>query len=166
MRFRNRRKADNTAADMTPMIDVVFQLLAFFVMTFKITALEADFNVKMPLSSSAVSPIDEVLPTIIQVNLRAGTERNISGIDVDTGSASQTFTGETMFQQLTTFVESTLAEEGDPSTSGGVEVEFSIDPELRYVWTVQAMESVSGKKLPDGKVQRLVEKIKFRNPGQ
>jgi|GEM_PF-818134 len=167
MIFRNRRKADNTTADMTPMIDVVFQLLAFFVMTFKITALEADFNVKMPLSSNQASPIDEVLPTVIQVNLRSGTERNISGIDVDTGMDSRTFTGESMFRDLTAFVETTLAAEGDPSSSGGVEVEFSIDPALRYVWTVQAMEAVSGKKMPDGKnVQRLVEKIKFRNPGQ
>jgi biopolymer transport protein ExbD len=166
MRFRNQHKRDNTSADMTPMIDIVFQLLAFFVMTFKITALEADFNVKMPLSSNQASPIDEVPPHVIQVNLRSGTERNIAGIDVDSDFDSQSFSGPTMFQELTGFIESTLGENGDPSTAGEVEVEFVIDPALKYVWTVQAMESVSGKKLPNGEVKRLVEKIKFRNPGQ
>ena len=38
---------------MTPMIDIVFQLLIFFIMTFKIVAQEGDFNIKMPLASSA-----------------------------------------------------------------------------------------------------------------
>ncbi len=165
MRFRQRHKRDETQADMTPMIDIVFQLLAFFVMTFKVTALEADFNVKMPLNSQAQQNPEDVLPTVIQVNLRAGANRNIAGIDVDTSFDSQTFSGEGMFDSLTAFVEQTLAGNGDPSTAPEVEVEFTIDPALRYVWTVQAMESVSGKKLPDGGVQRLVEKIKFRNPG-
>ena len=37
--------------NMTAMIDIVFQLLVFFIMTFKVVALEGDFNVKMPLAS-------------------------------------------------------------------------------------------------------------------
>lgn len=165
MKFRNR-KCEATAIDLTPMIDVVFQLMAFFVMTFKVTAMEADFNIKMPLSSSEASAIDDVLPKIIQVNLRAGAERNIAAIDVDSDGESGTYTGAEMFRQLTGFVESSLTLEGDPSTAQEVEVEFAIDPALRYVWTVQAMEAVSGRKLPDGKIQRLVNKIKFRAPGQ
>lgn len=165
MKFRGK-KSEPTAVDLTPMIDVVFQLMAFFVMTFKVTAMEADFNVKMPLSSNQQSEIDEVLPTILQVNLRAGPERNIAGIDIDSDTASTSFSGAGMFRELTAFVESVLAGEGDPTSSPDVEVEFIIDPTLRYVWTVQAMEAVSGKKLPDGKVQRLVEKIKFRSPQQ
>jgi biopolymer transport protein ExbD len=32
----------------TPLIDVVFQLLVFFVMSFKVASVEGDFNVKMP----------------------------------------------------------------------------------------------------------------------
>ncbi len=34
---------------MTPMIDVVFQLLIFFMLTLKIIAPEGDFNINMPL---------------------------------------------------------------------------------------------------------------------
>src|SRR5688500_11014497 len=36
---------------MTPLIDVVFQLLVFFVMSFKVASLEGDFNVQMPLAA-------------------------------------------------------------------------------------------------------------------
>jgi len=47
---------------MTPMIDIVFQLLTFFVMSFKIATQEGDFNIKMPIgvsnaSSSETQPI-------------------------------------------------------------------------------------------------------------
>ena len=41
---------------MTPMIDIVFNLLIFFVMTFKITAPEGDFNVKMPAQAAQGVP--------------------------------------------------------------------------------------------------------------
>lgn len=164
MRIRTHRR-DFAPLDMTAMIDIVFQLMAFFVMTFKVTAMEADFKVRMPLSSEAASPIDEVLPTVIQVNLVAGAERNIAAIEVDTGMEAATFTGATMFDQLTAFVQQVLAGEGDAASATEVEVEFVIDPALRYIWTVQAMEAVSGKLQPDGTVQRLVEKIRFREPG-
>ena len=33
---------------MTPMIDIVFQLLTFFIMTFKIIAAECDSDIKLP----------------------------------------------------------------------------------------------------------------------
>ncbi len=164
MRIRSHRR-DVAPIDMTAMIDIVFQLMAFFVMTFKVTAMEADFKVRMPLSSEAATPIDELLPRVIQVDLSAGAERNIAAIDVLCDANTATFTGATMFDQLTAFVQQELSREGDAASATGVEVEFVIDPALRYYWTVQAMEAVSGKLQPDGSVQRLVEKIRFREPG-
>ena len=35
---------DNTGLNMTPMIDIVFQLLSFFIFTLKITTQEGDFK--------------------------------------------------------------------------------------------------------------------------
>ena len=50
MRVRNVDgiKDEKVEVQMTPMIDIVFQLLVFFIMTFKIVSLEGDFHVKMP----------------------------------------------------------------------------------------------------------------------
>jgi Biopolymer transport protein len=44
-----QRLADKIDINMTPMIDIVFQLLAFFIMTLKIVQPEGDFDVRMPL---------------------------------------------------------------------------------------------------------------------
>lgn len=45
---------------MTPMIDIVFQLLVFFIMTFKIVSQEGDFHIKMPVANLAPRPSDDL----------------------------------------------------------------------------------------------------------
>ncbi len=150
--------------NMTAMIDVVFQLLIFFIMTFKIVALEGDFNVKMPLAS-AEPPTDTIEnpTTVITVKMSAGEDGIIAAIDVDDGLETQSLTGVTMFSELTNFVESVLSNNADPSTAEDIEVEFDIDYALKYQYTVKAIGAVSGKVLPDETVKTLVEKIKFRD---
>jgi biopolymer transport protein ExbD len=49
MKMRKNTEA-KVEQNMTAMIDVVFQLLTFFVMSFKVAAMEGDFNIKMPAS--------------------------------------------------------------------------------------------------------------------
>ena len=52
------------AIDMTPMIDVVFQLITFFMLTLKTVVTEGDFDIKMPLGVSAgAAPDDPLLPS-------------------------------------------------------------------------------------------------------
>jgi len=164
MKLGRRRKSEDLKINMTAMIDIVFQLLIFFILTFKVAALEGDFEVKMPLASTNPSSMDEVLPTVIHVGLTAGVNRDIASIEIDDGTQALTFTQADMFQQLTGFVESVVAREGDPSMASEVEVEFDIDTELRYRFTVKAIEAVSGRVLPDGTVKKLVNKIKFTQP--
>ena len=48
MEIKPVEAAAKVPIDMTPMIDIVFQLLTFFVMTLKIATSEGDFNIKMP----------------------------------------------------------------------------------------------------------------------
>ena len=42
---------DKVAVDMTPMIDVVFQLLVFFALTLNVVEAEGDFRIRMPTFS-------------------------------------------------------------------------------------------------------------------
>ena len=53
MKFRHIGKSAESKIElqMTPMIDVVFQLLVFFLFTFRIATQEGDFNIKMPLAT-------------------------------------------------------------------------------------------------------------------
>ena len=147
--------------NMTAMIDIVFQLLVFFIMTFKVVAMEGDFDVKMPLASTdPEQSMDEVFPDLISVKILAGTNGNINSIIVDD---NDTFSDENMYKNLTTLVEERIAAEGDPEKAAETEVEFDIAYGLKYRYTVQAIESVSGRILPDGSVKKLIQKVKFKD---
>ena len=50
MKFRNTNKeVEKIEPQMAPMIDIVFQLLIFFMLTLKIVEPEGDFSINMPL---------------------------------------------------------------------------------------------------------------------
>ena len=60
-----RKPQDNPALDMTPMIDVVFELIIFFVVTIKQEDLFTKLNVNRPApAESSSSPSDEITVTI------------------------------------------------------------------------------------------------------
>lgn len=77
MKIRGHRGESKVALEMTPMIDVVFQLLIFFMFSFKIVAVEGEFSVNMPkMQGSAAGPTDptDVLPEVtVQLVPKEGT---------------------------------------------------------------------------------------------
>ena len=156
-------KPEEIKLNMTAMIDIVFQLLVFFIMTFKIVTMEGDFNIKMPLASDQAESIDEVLPELITIKLRAGQNGNIASIVVDDAEVLE---DNTMYLDLTNLVEKRVAGEGNPEAGTETEVEFDIDYGLKYSFTVKAIEAVSGSVQPDGTVKKLIEKVKFKDARQ
>ena len=149
--------------NMTAMIDIVFQLLIFFIMTFKVVAMEGDYNIKMPLASAPSDQVDlDEPPELIEVSLRAGGDGNINKILVDDSSSAETFGNDTMFADLTDYIEKKLAAGNDPEKAKDTEVEFEIDYNLKYRHTVSAIEAVSGK-VVNGNVKKLIQKIKFKS---
>lgn len=166
--------------NMTAMIDIVFQLLVFFVMTFKIVAMEGDFTIKMPLAADSVESIDTTLPDLITVSLAANDAGQLVSLTVDNGSGAQSIDGpffgtiekdgaaevvpnDEAFASLTNYVEQQLAGEANPDAPVETEVEFDIAYGVKYFYTVKAIEAVSGRQLSDGSVKKLIEKIKFRD---
>jgi biopolymer transport protein ExbD len=165
---------------MTAMIDIVFQLLVFFVMTFKVVAMEGDFNIKMPLAATDGQSVDDILPDLIQISLAGDEAGNLATITVDDGSGAQAIEGpffgtvqkdgkaevvpnDKAFASLTSYIERELAGESDPDAPVETEVEFDIAYGVKYLYTVKAIEAVSGRKQADGSVKKLIEKIKFRD---
>jgi len=67
---------------MTAMMDVVFLLLAFFVVTYRITMTEQDLDVKVPNAKQAVDPDSRMRDEII-INVRVDGSVNISGNTYD-----------------------------------------------------------------------------------
>ena len=56
MRIRERKSAPAAEGDLTPMIDMTFQLIAFFMVLINFTEAEADQRVKLPESELAKPP--------------------------------------------------------------------------------------------------------------
>ena len=52
---RESQLTEKIDINMTPMIDIVFQLMAFFIMSLKIVQAEGDFDVRMPLGAAAAA---------------------------------------------------------------------------------------------------------------
>lgn len=159
-----KHKMLQAKVDMTPMIDIVFQLLVFFIMTFKVVAMEGDFEIKMPIASNQAQNMEEVFPTVLHVKISAGAKGGVAGVSVDAdGADPQTYDNANWPASLTSYVAKAMSGEGDPSTAQDTEVEFDIDYGLRYMFTIKAIESVSGIIQPDGSIKKLIEKIKFKN---
>jgi biopolymer transport protein ExbD len=142
---------------MTPMIDIVFQLLIFFVMTFKIVAPEGDFNIKMPLAApSEGMPEPDALPPI-KVRLRASGGGELSTIQFGDRTLGRDFGG------LREAIRRMIGDDAGPGGSSDAEVELDCDYDLRYEYVVEAITAVSGY-VSEGRVHKIVEKIKFAPP--
>ena len=159
MRVRNiQRRREEVELQMTPMIDIVFQLLVFFIMTFKIVAPEGDFNIKMPLAapSQGIPEPDQLPPIKVRLTARSGGALN----QIEFGNRGL---GRD-FGRLRRAVIDMLGDEPGPSVLENTEVELDCDYHLRYEYVIEAITAVRGKVDAEGRIANLIEKIKFAPP--
>ncbi len=143
---------------MTPMIDIVFQLLIFFIMTFKIVSMEGDFNIKMPQASpSTVQTIEPDFPPM-SLYLSADQDGVISGIRLNNDPMPS-------FPDVNRRIIELVGGQA-PGAEGEdtAEMELEFDFNLRYEYVIGAITAVSGYKDGQGNVIKLVEKIRFATP--
>ena len=152
-------REDRAALEMTPMIDIVFQLLVFFIMTFKIVLPEGDFNIRMPLAASQGIP-EETLPPI-KIELKSNREGELISVKM----GDRIMNPEAKFQSLHNHVISFMGEKrGSTNIIEAAEVEIDADYNLKYKYIIDTITAVSGYVTPDGDTVKLVEKIKFSPP--
>ena len=149
-----RRRLEKVAVNMTPMIDVVFQLMIFFMLTFNIIAPEGDFDVRMPLSKSSAEPLDDLQLPPIQVRLVSDAEGILTGILMN-GEPVKDF--DELRQRVASFVD--IALESGASLED-VELEIDSDYQLDYINVVDAITAVSGR-IENGQLIEMVKKISF-----
>jgi biopolymer transport protein ExbD len=157
MKFKTATSDTKVNIDMTPMIDIVFQLLSFFIMTLKIGAAEGDFYIKMPLAAPRAGTPDPNQIPPIKVRMRADAGGNLAELILN----ERSFSGADRMKQLHNFVASQV---GDGSLAASAEVELDCDYHLKYEHVIEAITAVSGSVTPDGQITKLVEKIKFAPP--
>lgn len=159
MKIRSRGGTEKVELMMTPMIDIVFQLLIFFIMSFKIAAQEGDFNIKMPLSSAREGTPEENKTLPLKLRLRANPDGQLASIMLND---QQSFG--TNFGQLRSYVVQTYWRDSGPSSDlASAEVELECDSELHYGNVIRTVTAVSGF-VNNGRIVKLIEKIKFAPP--
>jgi len=153
---------DKIELQMTPMIDIVFQLLVFFIMTFKIVPMEGDFQINMPQAAQGAPSPSLMVP--LKVKLSA----NANGQLVSVALNSNVYGGspKEQFSQLQdAIVQQIGVSDGPGSIQEESEIEIDADFQLDYFYTIRCITAVSGRIDPQtGEVQKLIEKIKF-SPG-
>ena len=155
MKFRHREGQDGKpdAIPMTSMIDIVFLLLVFFVMTFKISAQEGDFNVKLPAKGDGAQADTTLLP--LKLRLRSDGQGNLQEIVLN-----ETMTFGKDWEQLRAQVVQLVGDQSGPSEDEGPEVEIDLDYDVHDVHVIEAITAVTGYRTGND-IVRLIERIKF-----
>ena len=158
MRIRHTDRRERPGRlEMSSMIDIVFLLLVFFVMTFTITAVEGDFNIEAaPLARQHGNPdnVAEELP--LQLRLTADTEGALRGIRCNGRRFAD-------FDQLHRFVlELAVERTGLKTPLDDLTVDLDCDEQLDYKHVIDAVTAVTGHLQGDGKRIDLIRQIRFR----
>lgn len=157
MKIRGKRDAEQSELNMTSMIDIVFLLLIFFVMTFKIVELEGDFSVRMPLAGQA-NQTSDALDLPIKLRMRAADDGSLASMSMNDIALGVNF------QQLRGQVTGLVGTpEPDQAPVDGPQLEIDADYNLRYEHVIEAITAVSGFKDGD-EVVKLIDKITFAKP--
>jgi biopolymer transport protein ExbD len=155
MRIRHADHQEDVKLQMTPMIDIVFQLMVFFVFTFKIALPEGDFNVRMPAAAGLAAEPSET--PLLKVRLWANDQGNLAGVSL----GDVAITGDNPFRQLQARVRGMVDDSAGPGSTEQ-EVEIESDYNLRYRYTMAAMTAITGYVDPQsGEQHKLIEKVRF-----
>ena len=144
--------------DMTPMIDVVFQLMIFFMLSLKIVTSEGNFDVNMPLAGD---PGPSTEQPVIKVRLVAEADGQLERLMLGQRNRG---TGPRAFAALNSEILKLIGRPGNPLTQD-LEVEIDADYRLQYAHTLSAISACTGRLDPhSGQIIRYVEKIRFAAP--
>ncbi|MEX0585399.1 MAG: biopolymer transporter ExbD [Pirellulales bacterium] len=141
---------------MTPLIDIVFQLLAFFILTFQVARLEGDFSQRMPRAASGADIGCGM--SSIRVRLLADPHGELVGIQL----------GDLQLPDIAALHECIIAivgtDTGPGSLSESAEVELQCDYNLHYRHSIAAIAAVSGYVGPSRRIVKLIDKVRFVPP--
>ena len=164
-RRRRKRSQSNVELNLAAMLDMAFQLLTFFILTFKPTPIEGQLAVNMPPPVSIMQPnaqpadadvpgegVDdrETLHLTVYANDRGGADTvMIGGFTVAKGSLDPF-----QLQQVTHELKKRLSVDVTPFDH----VQIAVDGRLHYEELMKLIDVCTKQKLPDGS---LLQKISF-----
>ena len=160
MKVRGKHREEKIELQMTPMIDIVFQLLIFFIMTFKIVLPEGDFNIRMPSAASAVQAQPTETPTLT-LRIAAGPGGELAALQLGDLAFGTEFDA---FARLHAHIRSLVGDAAGPGSAADQEVELDCDYDLNYEYVMRAITAITGYIDANGRQHKLIERIKFAPP--
>jgi biopolymer transport protein ExbD len=159
MKFQKAKNDEILGINMTPMIDVCFQLIIFFMLSLRLYSAEGDFSIKMPLSAPKEGVPDEVQMPPVKVRLHSDPKGNLAGIVMGRRKISS-------FKDLQRNVREIAGlDRGPAGHSGNAEVELDCDYNLKYEYVVKTLTAISGYVTDDKQtIVQVIEKIRFAPP--
>jgi biopolymer transport protein ExbD len=157
-------KSEKIETQMAPMIDVVFQLLIFFMLTLKIVEPEGDFSINMPIGAPS-EPTNELPLPDLKVRMLSDDNGNLTDLQFGTRSLG---TAPDCFRRLTNEIIKVTGNPLPGDVPNEQQVEIDADYNLRYEYGIACIGACTGQ-IQDGKMIRYIEKIKFsqvREPEQ
>lgn len=161
------KKRQKFEPQMAPLIDIVFLLLVFFLLTFQIRAHEGDFQIHMPKAKSpGTICVPPALIPNVNVHLRANEDGSLNDVVF---RRERLGVGEQAFQKLNKKVRDMVGyRAGHEPLIKDLDIEIHADSNLHYRYAVKALSACSGtlEKTADGESQRvpLVEHVRFAPP--
>lgn len=159
MKFRSNTEAQKIEPQMAPMIDVVFQLLIFFMLTLNIVEPEGDFSINMPINAPSNSSQPQVF-TDLKIRLESTEDGRLKNVIF-----GQRPLGNNIGKQDNVFTRlniEILKHIGSPKNPFRKDMRVIIDADynLDYTYTVKTISACTGK-MKNGKLIRYIEKIEF-----
>jgi biopolymer transport protein ExbD len=156
---RDVKAPEKVDIQMTPMIDIVFQLMAFFLMTFKVATTEGDFNMKLPKAERSAGAAN-TQTEMITVRLRSTAFGELASLQIESGAPINGKAIPSPFRKLREFIEIKVS---SARAAGQEEPEIQIDADdlLRYENIIATVEAVSATRDANGNFAPLAKKVKF-----
>ena len=162
------RSQGEVELNMAAMLDMAFQLLAFFILTFRPSPMEADISLHLPppvsvtnveaapADAPAVQPSGEL--RTLAIYLRADAEGRTSSVSIE---ARPVFEGALNAANLATF-ERELRDVLTAAGGGLDQVLIHVDPRLLYEHLMRIVEVCSRQKLPSGEQLTRINFVELR----
>ncbi|MBI1347205.1 biopolymer transporter ExbD [bacterium] len=159
LRFRKSHASGSPSIPMSPLIDITFLLLIFFMLNLKIIAPEGNFDVTLPQPTAPIAV--EAPPAALRVRLQAdeaGALRAVLLGSRDLGAGTEAF------RRLTAELRR-IQTAAAAATPDDWEIEIEADYDLQYEHLVHAISACTAEIDPVTRQTRpLFQKIKFAPP--
>jgi biopolymer transport protein ExbD len=159
MKFGRSGELEKLEMNMTPMIDVCFQLIIFFMLSLRLFSPEGDFSITMPMAAPREGLPPQAQTPPVRVRLSADRKGNLVRIQMGQRVLTNFKELHDQIREISKF------DRGPTATPGSAEVELDCDYNLKFEFVVDALSSVAGYVANDRQtIVRMIEKIRFAPP--